>query len=254
MGSALHRPTLLLTLSALALVTTALACNSFTDVDGLQYNDCPRGGCRDGGADANGSEDEDEEQSSSSGKVPKTDGGSSGTSDAGTSSGDAGTDAAPAQNYVVFVTSATFTGKGLGGLAGADAQCQAAANAAKLCTGTSPVFRAWLSSSATTANARLTHKGPYKLVTGALVAANFDKLKSGSLETAIDTDEVKGTHADLVWTGTTTAGVTAEKQCDAWTNSGELGGAGSAASSLGPWTDSGPLPCGSGARLYCFEQ
>jgi hypothetical protein len=253
MAPALHRPTLLLAVLAATLAPLSVACTNLTGIDGLSLTDCPKGHCRDRDA-SSADDDEDQSSSSSSGtSTPKTDSGSKPSSDGGTST-DAAADAAPAQSYVVFVTSATFTGKGLGGLAGADAQCQAAANAAKLGTGPSPVFRAWLSSSATTVDARLTHKGPYKLVTGALVAANFDKLKSGSIETAIDTDEVKGTHADLVWTGTTTAGVTASRQCDAWTNSGEQGGAGSAASSLGQWTDTGPLPCSSLARLYCFEQ
>ena len=78
---------------------------------------------------------------------------------------------------IVFVTSTTYSGN-LGGLAGADAECQAQADSASL-LGT---FKAWISDSTTDATdtARFTRSiAPYLLPDGTLVANNFNHLVSG---------------------------------------------------------------------------
>src|SRR5438309_187118 len=77
----------------------------------------------------------------------------------------------------VFVTSTTHTGA-LGGLAGADAICAARAAAANL-DGT---YKAWLSTPAESAAARLTHSSAqYHLVDGTPIAASWDDLVGSGL-------------------------------------------------------------------------
>jgi hypothetical protein len=67
----------------------------------------------------------------------------------------------------IFVTSQVYTAD-LGGLSGADAKCQALADAA----GLGGTFKAWLSDSKTDARDRVTHVGdPYTLADGVTVVA-----------------------------------------------------------------------------------
>src|SRR5262245_41660475 len=66
-------------------------------------------------------------------------------------------------NKRMFVTSTTYQGGNLGGLAGADAKCADRAAAAGL-TG---AYKAWLSDSHKSAASRLTHSvGSYSLIDG----------------------------------------------------------------------------------------
>ncbi|MCA9638983.1 MAG: DUF4215 domain-containing protein, partial [Myxococcales bacterium] len=77
----------------------------------------------------------------------------------------------------VFVTSTLYQGN-LGGLAGADAKCQARAQAAGL-PGT---FLAWLSDNTNNPNTRFTKSmGPYVLVNGTKIANNYTDLTDGTL-------------------------------------------------------------------------
>jgi hypothetical protein len=107
----------------------------------------------------------------------------------------------------VFVTSNIYRGD-LGGLLGADAKCQALADAA----GLGGEFKAWLSAAGpgNSAADRLTHAtGPYVRVDGVQVAANWTDLVDGLLSAPISIDEhgapvISGTMG--VWTGTNTAG------------------------------------------------
>ena len=86
----------------------------------------------------------------------------------------------------VFVTSTTHDGN-LGGLAGADAICQARAAAAGL-PGT---YLAWLSDgSASPATRFLTQSaGPYRLVNGTTIADDWADLTSGDLDAPINITE-----------------------------------------------------------------
>jgi hypothetical protein len=170
----------------------------------------------------------------------------------------------PPQQNIVFVSSQVYAGGGLGGLAGADSQCQMLAQAA----GFSGMFAAWLSDSKTDAAQRFGHwPTPYVLPDGTVVASNWSQLVSGTLAHAIDETETKGAPpqgsigSGEVWTNTTPSGLKYGTQCGDWT---QLNGSvvnfhfGDATASDGGWTlDShgiylGML-CGGTAALYCVQ-
>ena len=159
----------------------------------------------------------------------------------------------------VFVTSAMYNGN-LGGLSGADAKCQALANAAGL-TGT---FKAWLSDSTTSAKDRLTHSASgYARVDGVIVANDWNDLVSGGLRNPIQIDENGGSQDSPVLTGTSASGTHTAHNCNNWTYAadpypyngpdGTLSWVGAVDSS---WSNSGYRACYtfSVGRLYCFQQ
>ena len=77
----------------------------------------------------------------------------------------------------VFLSSATYDGN-LGGLSGADAKCQGLATAA----GLPGIYKAWLSDGTSAPSTRFVpSSGPYQLVTGTPIAANFTDLTDGTL-------------------------------------------------------------------------
>jgi hypothetical protein len=99
--------------------------------------------------------------------------------------GDAGDGYMLPTSLRVFITSLQWTAN-LGGAAGADAKCQAAANGASL----GGTWMAWLSTSTSTPDARFTHSTvPYKLLDGTLIANDWADLTSGALENPINRDE-----------------------------------------------------------------
>jgi cysteine-rich repeat protein len=162
----------------------------------------------------------------------------------------------------VFVTSAVFTGD-LGGPAGADAKCQAAAESAAA----PGMFRAWLSTDvASPANDFVQSEVPYVRLDGVQVAANWQDLVDGTLEAPISVSELGGlpapsTHACIpadalgAWTGTSAAGVSLMTgTCDNWsstTGDATLGRVGDPSMA---WSSFCPTPCSSQAALYCVEQ
>ena len=156
----------------------------------------------------------------------------------------------------------------IGGLAGGDAKCQAAADAANL-DGT---FKAWLSFGLDTPETRFTNldnAGPYRLVANGSdggnpppkVADNFaDLFTCGSgtcLDNAISRDENGGTPPtpQLVWTGTEANGTAAADTCSGWTSTLVNGLGGVNSGTTESWTDFGvATACTSEGRLYCFQQ
>lgn len=162
----------------------------------------------------------------------------------------------------VFVTSAVFSGD-LGGRAGADAKCQAAAESA----GAPGVFRAWLSTDSTSPADAFVQSGvPYTRFDGVQVAANWKDLIDGTLSAPISVSELGGlpavgSHACFpqdalaAWTGTSATGVSLMTgTCDNWsTTAGEatLGRVGDPSMA---WSSFCPTPCASLAALYCLEQ
>jgi hypothetical protein len=171
----------------------------------------------------------------------------------------------------VFVTSTTYKAGDLGGLAGADAKCQARATAG----GLSGTFRAWLSDATSSPASRFPKDaGPYQLVTGGVVANNWITLTSGTLRHAINVTEL-GTAAPtaslpdcptpIVWTDTGTDGMLADfgSTCGDWTDSSVFSvWLGTTASQV-DWTasacdgargTSAETGCGARAPIYCFEQ
>jgi hypothetical protein len=153
----------------------------------------------------------------------------------------------------VFATSTVHSGA-LGGLAGADAICQARADAAAL----GGTFRAWLSDAFTSAASRLTkYYGDYVLMDGTLVARGWSDLLDGVLLAPIAQDETGAAVTGSAWTNATVWGAIDSAECAFWTSTaaGDFGQTGSTAATNEAWTDEIPFEdCAQERRLYCIEQ
>jgi hypothetical protein len=159
----------------------------------------------------------------------------------------------PAFN-VVFVTSMAFDGN-LGGLAGADADCQSLANAA----GLSGTFVAWLSTSTVNANTRLGTARGFVRPDGQPFADTVSDIIMGHILNPVIIDET-GANVGFanVWTATASDGtVIPGFACEDWTdstssNQGDLG-----FTSGGPftWTEafSGIACDNTFQHLFCFS-
>ena len=169
---------------------------------------------------------------------------------------------------IVFTSSATFTGA-LGGLAGADNECQQLASAAGL-PGT---FKAWLSDATGSPSTRFAQAPvPYLLVDGTVVANDWTELTSGTIQHALDQSETGGppgrddsgnacmlpVGATIVWTSTRSDGTAVPgTDCSNWTSSlvnapSQWGRNDAASSFWSTYCSSGS--CSWHAPLYCFQQ
>ena len=164
--------------------------------------------------------------------------------------------AACQETVLVFVTKAAFQGN-FGGLAGADARCLAAARRA----GLPGVFRAWLSTSAQPAGARVVHKDvPYVTPGGIRVADNYLDLTDGRLAHPIDRTEYGEAVSSpfLARTATAPDGRALSPTCSDWTSRRRYDGGtwGATDSSSAAWSRTGVFPgrCDYLAHLYCLEQ
>lgn len=164
----------------------------------------------------------------------------------------------PPRPKLVFVSSDDYFGN-LGGLSGADAECNALASAA----GRSGTFKAWLSDSscavADTCRGFTKASVPYIRPDGVRVADNWSDLIDGSLQQEIDVDEYGGLRGGFAWTNTTADGSQPQStdDCDDWTAGGitfDVGRVGCLASETSDWTDCESQSCVLEAHLYCFEQ
>ncbi len=154
----------------------------------------------------------------------------------------------------VFLTNQVFSGA-LGGALGADAVCQEAADSASL----GGAWMAWVSDSNVSVADRFAHsKSPYKLLTGTIIAANWDSLTSTNLQAPINVDEemnLDGSVSIGVWTGTDASGQADSNDCNDWTDANLASGLiGNGASSGTNWSASELRQCGGSNQLYCFEQ
>jgi hypothetical protein len=163
----------------------------------------------------------------------------------------------------VFVTKATYTGQ-LGGLAGGNAKCQAAADASTVARIKGRTFLAWLGAendapgNAATVATRFPHgTKPYVLPNGQKVANDWTDLTDGSLVNGIDIDETAAVIGDpkLAWTGTNNNGSSSNSTCADWTSQGaaQAGQRGNAGGAGTGWTDRDNASCANTHRLYCFE-
>ena len=157
-----------------------------------------------------------------------------------------------------FVTSQTYSGN-LGGVAGADAQCQQLAEAA----GLSGQYKAWLSDGTSSPATTFTHStGPYVRTDGTQIAANWADLIDGELDVPLDRDEHQNVPPNNPgpWTGTNSDGTSEAPNCAGWTDaSGEAedrdgGNHGCTSTNAFQWTSCGEDWCESLRPLYCFEQ
>lgn len=158
---------------------------------------------------------------------------------------------------LVFLSSSTYQGD-LGGLTGADAKCQGLAQAA----GLPGSYRAWLSDATSAPASRFVQSpGPYKLVNGVTIAANWADLTDGSpLAATITVTETGGGPGAslLAWTATQPNGtfVFGTEHCANWSTNGN-GPAGNfgAVDRLDNWsTVPTSLVCVNRLHLYCFQQ
>jgi len=154
----------------------------------------------------------------------------------------------------VFISSATHDGN-FNPWQNADALCQQLATTA----GLSGTFKAWLSPSALNQVASRFSRStkPYRLVTGDVVANDWDDLIDGRIAHAIDRDEYGSlTSATSVWTGTHQSGLWGPDHCTAW-KSADPGGTGvrGAVYNLTAWSLNVPsLSCDQQLPVYCFQQ
>jgi cysteine-rich repeat protein len=160
-----------------------------------------------------------------------------------------------ARDSIVFVTSQVYQGN-INGLDGADQRCRMLAAIAMLPR--YETYRAWLSSSTTSAAERLIHsRGRYVLVNGLVVAQDWDTLVSGSIEHPINIDENSQTQSSRAWTGTLANGTAAPGAgfCADWTVvEPHQGGTGLVNMTDATWSFFENVPCSAELHLYCIEQ
>jgi hypothetical protein len=165
----------------------------------------------------------------------------------------------------VFVTSVSYDGN-LGGLSGADAKCQARANAAGLGGTWKAIISSYTTESAInrigynwdcliTVTGRLIDCHTYK------IGGNVYSIWDGFLAWGpIATDEYGNTKLNHVWTGTRSMGTAVwgtENTCLDWTTnaSSTYGGyVGDSSVSNNSWIYAGYRNCNNLSSLYCIEQ
>jgi hypothetical protein len=166
----------------------------------------------------------------------------------------------------VFISSRFFNGDlregGQGsGVAGADAKCQARAQAAGL-TGT---YRAWISDATSSPSTRFTNTantGPYVLLDAdaTVIAANWAELTSGTLRAPIDvTESGAPLRRTSPWTHTQpngTPGGPGNVHCKGWTSADplDIGDIGTNMAADFSWSSWSTALCPAFWTLYCFEQ
>lgn len=171
-----------------------------------------------------------------------------------------------ARRHIIFFTQATWTGAAVGGSAGADTKCQAAANTAGI-GGAGTTFVALLATSTVSAIAKVNivgevwnrrpagSGGPQKVVD--TEADMFD----GTLDTAIHYTEAGGETPDreFAFTGSTTAGLNTGSNCVNWTSDSDTPGTtrGDRKSAVADWIREGATDnwnCSTDRGLYCVDQ
>jgi hypothetical protein len=156
---------------------------------------------------------------------------------------------------LVFVSHAFYTGN-LGGVAGADAKCQAAAGDA----GWPGTFRAWISDDFSSPSIRFDRSpGPYVRTDGRRVALNWNHLTEANFFNAISLNEAAGQVFSDVWTATTTDGKqnpNSTTPCRNWTSTGGLIAYVGESNQTGEgWTGADKFhDCFETFPLYCFQQ
>jgi len=103
--------------------------------------------------------------------------------------------------------------------------------------------------------------GPYRLVNGTTIAANFTDLTDGPLLAPITVTETGGGFgsSERVWTHSLSngnAGADPGAHCANWSTNGPgvEGNDGSATKIVSEWTYAGVTGCANFFHLYCFQQ
>jgi hypothetical protein len=168
-------------------------------------------------------------------------------------------EAADSNGKTVFVTKASFKSN-LGGLAGADAKCQAEADdpASIVPPGT---YLPWLSDGQDSPDARFTKSShPYVRPDGTKIAENYTDLTDGSILNTISIDATgqAGVY-DQYWTGTDANGTSLKNKntCNAWESTPPIpvyGMTGHTTKKTTSWSSYRGYYCRRAYRLVCFQQ
>lgn len=161
--------------------------------------------------------------------------------------------AAVNRKRVVFATSQTFDGN-LGGIAGADAKCMAAAAAVPALA--SKTFRAWVSTASSSPAATFTSDGSFVTVDGAVIGDSFNNVREGTLMSTITTETGASVSVN-VWTGTDENGFNVSgEDCNGWTDAtaSYQGQRGNTDFLQYYWSSNDWKDCDHHSALYCFEQ
>jgi hypothetical protein len=161
---------------------------------------------------------------------------------------------------VVFVSSQQYTGN-IGGLEGADAECQSMAADA----GVQGTFKAWLGDGTEGPSERFTQDGRFVLVDGTLIAEDWEDLTDGTIVHFIDQTEDGGapppttqhcSSTQVVWTGVYSDGSLPDVvNCVGFTSDADPGMYGRVDATDYHWTYACTVgTCGYAASIYCFEQ
>jgi hypothetical protein len=149
----------------------------------------------------------------------------------------------------------------MGGLAGADARCQAAADSSGNPGIVGKRFLAWLSGTEGAAAQRHAHSlAAYAMPDGVIVAGSWNELVTTGPRVAIHVYEDGGrvmTGSRFVWTGTLPNGGSAPSNCSSWTSASPVVDAsvGQTGVADGGWTTlASRRPCDQPALLYCVER
>ncbi len=159
---------------------------------------------------------------------------------------------------LVFVTTAKYRGD-LGGIAGADAKCQAAADGVGGVVA-GKTWKAWISIPSSGVQTRLSHgTGPYKLLNGTVIANLWSDLVDGVLLAPINVNQSGNTVSETItWSNTSILGNSAVSSspyaCYDFTSTSGTSDGGSSAYTDGRWTQKVNNSCSSLLSLYCFEQ
>lgn len=242
-------PRLLLPVT-LSVLTVAAACSSSDPAD--------QPGTSDGGG---GVDDAASEGGGKDGAGPEAGGNDAASSDAADAA-DAdeprvftGCNGALACKRTAFLTKTFYDGN-LGGIAGADAKCQAAADASPSASIKGKRFMAWLSDGTTTPAGRFPHGTlEYDRTDGVTVVFSWTDLTDGTLGYPLNMDEDGNNSATMyIWTGVAPNGTAGANDCGHWsTGTSGTGGVGVIGRTDGTWTQDSPIACTTKAALYCFE-
>jgi len=150
------------------------------------------------------------------------------------------------------VSSTTSDGD-LGGQADADAECAGLAAAANLPSAT---YKAWLSTSTLSAAAKFAAARGFVRPDGQPFADTVSDIAAGDVLNPLILDESGNNLAhQIVWTGTTDAGLASPFACGDWLiGTGEsFGELGETTGGAGAWSDdASETSCNAPAHLYCF--
>jgi hypothetical protein len=183
----------------------------------------------------------------------------SGGVDAATADGSSTPDAPPGAKHI-FITRQTYLGSlaSGSGLAGGDAACGAAAQAAQ--HGGS--WKAWLSTTTADAIDRIVDVGPWYDVRGTLVFADKANLTTSPLASLWYDEFGASLASDKIWTGTGYGGryiaaLSGTSPCEEWTSSAmadqaKVGQVGRQDGAV--WTAQSNTTCNQDAHLICIEQ